>query len=237
MTLLKTLFSICIGFVITSKEAKAHTYWITTEGSHKINDPVQVRIWFGEYITGELMSGKSLDKIKDIRMMVRFAGQSDMPLIMTQDTGYWKGSFIPAKEGSYEIIGINDTREVQDWTKHGFGIVRPVQYLKHIYRVGTVETAQSSGSFLDIIMQNKDSQQQLQLFKNGKPATNTKFFISRPDGEEVPVETDEKGIARFETPIPGLYIIGFEWVDKTAGRFLGKEYTGTRYRLDASFYN
>ncbi|MFT3981654.1 MAG: hypothetical protein QM687_14360 [Ferruginibacter sp.] len=231
---MKTFILALLAWIAAPLMSQAHTYWFVTEGSHKVNEPVQVKIYFGEYVTGELMSGKSLDKMKDIKVWVRLAGSPDMAIVMTQDTGYWKGSFTPLKEGTYEIIGINDTREVQDWTKHGFGIVRPVQYLKQLYQVGAGATAQSSAAFLDITVAKEHKDYVLQVFKNGKPAGKTKFFISQPDGEEVPVETDETGKAIYKPVAAGLYIVGIEWVDKTPGQFLGKDYASVRYRLDAS---
>ncbi|RYD75376.1 MAG: hypothetical protein EOP53_16575 [Sphingobacteriales bacterium] len=235
MKAFKILVSFIIILMVSTLSVKAHTYWIQTEGSHKINELVQVKIYFGEYVTGEIMKGKALDKVKDIKLLVRFEGLEDMLLTMIQDSACWKGSFTPAQAGSYEIIGINDTREVQDWHKHGFGIVRPVQYLKTIYQVGAVATPQSNKAFLDIVTQKKEDFYTLLVYKNRQPAAKTKFFISQPDGEEVPVETNEKGMVEYKPTSKGLYIIGIEWVDKTPGIFSGKEYTSIRYRLDASF--
>lgn len=226
------LVAILCSFYLNSN---AHTYWIQAEGTYKVNEPVLIKIYFGEYNTGELMKGKALDKMKDIKILVRYSGLPDMPINMIQDSGYWKGSFIPAKEGSYEIIGLNDTREVQDWNKHGFGIVRPIQYLKYIYQVGKTETAQSKKAFLDINWKKSGDQYKIQVIKNGQPASRLKFFISRPDGEDVAVETDEQGNLTYRPTITGLYIIGIEWVDKTPGNFLGKDYASIRYRQDASF--
>lgn len=217
--------------------SNAHTYWIQAEGSHKINEPVTIKIYFGEYSTGELMKGKALDKMKDIKIWVRYAGLADMPIIMTQDSGYWKGDFTPGKEGSYEITGLNDTREVQDWNKHGFGIVRPIQYLKYIYQVGNTETAQSNNALLDVGFKKEGDHYNIRVFKNGQPASKTAFFISQPDGEELRLETNDDGNVSYKPTGLGLYIIGIEWVDKTPGSFLGKEYASIRHRLDASFIN
>lgn len=222
MNILHRFILIVFCFIAAPTFCFSHTYWFTTEGSHKVNEPVQIKIYFGEYVTGELMKGKALDKMKDIKVLVRYAGAPDQYIAMQQDSGHWHGSFVPAAEGTYEIIGINDTREVQDWTKHGYGIVRPVQYLKCVYQVGVELSAQSSSAFLDVTSGKDANGYFFTLFKKGNPAAKTKLFISQPNGEEVQLETDEKGIIYFKPSAAGLYIIGLEWVDKTAGEFNGK---------------
>lgn len=233
---MKIFSSFLLGLILLfSINAKAHTYWVTTEGSHRVNEWVKIKIYFGEYVTGELLSGKALDKIKDIKILVRISGEADNFIEMVQDTGFWEGSFVPHKEGSYEIIGLNNTREVQDWTKHGFGIVRPVQYLKHVYQVGNLATQQSSSAFFDITLnQLNDSIYSGKIFKNNSVAAHCKFFISTPNGDETAYETDQHGNYTFTATKPGLYLIGIDWIDNTKAVFKGKPYNSTRHRMDAS---
>src|SRR5688572_14340600 len=88
--------------------AKAHSYWIETSGSHQLNEPVTIKLFFGEYASKEIMTGKSLDKMKDILVYVQLYGGSKTAIVMKQTDSCWIGSFTPVKEGSYEITGINN---------------------------------------------------------------------------------------------------------------------------------
>lgn len=216
---------------------RAHSYWIETTGSHKPGEPVTVKLYFGEYAGREIMTGKALDKMKDIAMYVQL-GTVKTPITMTQADSCWTGTFTPATEGSYEITGINEVREVQDWTKHNLGIVRPVQYLKHIYQAGTRQTPRPANAFLDLQFQKEgDGHYNITIFKNGLLQPATRVVITRPDGEDTILETDASGKLNYKAPEAGLYMVIVEWIDKTPGRFKEKDYATTRHRLDFSFYN
>lgn len=215
----------------------AHGYWIEVQGSHKTNEPVTVRLIFGEYITGERLSGNFLDRMKEIRMYVRTSGKEE-PIAMKQFKDYWEGTFTPSQEGSYEIIGINDEREVQDWTKHNLGIVRPVQYLKTVYRVGNANSKQGSSSFLDITVSSTEKgTYHIQVFRNNSSYQSDKLVIVHPDGEETTLKTDKDGKAVFTAKTSGMYLIDVEWIDKTPGQFKQRPYESVRHKLDFSLYN
>jgi len=113
----------------------AHGYWIETEGTHKPGAAVVVKLYFGDYVAGERLSGKTLDKMKDIKVFVTTPKGDRQQVEMKQGEHYWEGVFLPQGDGAYLLTGINDVREVQDWTKHNLGIVRPIQYLQAVYTV------------------------------------------------------------------------------------------------------
>jgi hypothetical protein len=186
--LITGLMIVCLPFT-----SMAHGYWVEVEGSHKINEPVTIKLFFGEYITGERLSGNFLDRMKEIRVFVRISGGEQQQVTMKQLADYWTGTYTPQKEGSYEIIGINDEREVQDWTKHNLGITRPVQYLKAAYQVGAAATAPLSSSFLDVTVSNTSPDTyQLRVFKNNAAFASTKVIVTHPDGEETTLYTDQQ---------------------------------------------
>lgn len=216
----------------------AHGYWIETEGSHKVNEPVIIRLFFGEYTLGDRLSGSTLDKMKDIRVFVRIPGAGQQPVAMKQLTDYWEGTFIPQAEGSYEIIGINDEREVQDWNRHGLGIVRPVQYLKTVYQVGAAVTPASSSAFLDVVVSKVDEKTYtVQGFKNNAVFASQNIVVTHPGGEETVLNTDKDGKATFTAEKAGLYLVDVEWIDTIPGQFKGKNYETVRHKLDFSLYH
>ena len=148
MSLLRGLLSVVLLFL--SIAAGAHGYWIEVEGKHQTQEATIIRLYYGDYAMGEKLSGATLDKMKDIKVTVLAPGGYKEEVAMTQKADYWEGYFIPKVFGRYVVIGVNDTRDVQDWTKHNLGITRPVQYLKTTYDVGKTVTETPSPLFLDV---------------------------------------------------------------------------------------
>ncbi|MEI9945597.1 MAG: hypothetical protein WDN26_15440 [Chitinophagaceae bacterium] len=217
--------------------AFAHGYWIEVEGTHKTKEAVTIKLFYGEYESGERLSGTYLDKMGEIKVFVLF-GTTKQQITMKQLADYWQGSFTPDAEGVYEITGINDERQVQDWTAHNLGIVRPVQYLKTTYHIGTNATAQHHNAYLDIeAISPAKNNYQLHLFKNDTAFTDMKITVMHPDGWIKTIFTDTKGIASFTPAGPALYLIVVEWIDKIPGIFKQKKYETLRHRLDFTLYH
>lgn len=215
----------------------AHGYWFEIEGSHKLNEPVTVKLYFGDFPAGIRSSGQALDKVKDITVSVAAPGAEKQQIVMKQTPDYWEGSFTPKTEGTYEITGINDIREVQDWTKHELGIVRPIQYMKVNYAVGDARTQQASANFIDMaITEVKSNNYTLHITKGGKLLAKQKILLSSFGGKEYTVETNAKGDANIELENAALYVFSIDWIDKTQGTFKDKKYETVRHRLDVSLY-
>jgi hypothetical protein len=215
----------------------AHGYWIELEGSHRINEAVTVKLIFGEYSLAEKLSGEKLDRMKDIKVFLTLPDGSKKAISMTQQTDCWKGEFFPTQEGLYTITGINDTREVQDWTKHGLGITRPVQYLKAEYRIGTDRQKTGRANWLDIdVRKTGERKYELFLTRDGQPVDTCLVTIVNPAGEEEEIKTGKDGKVVFTTSATGMYLVGVQWVDENPGVFRGKEYKTIRHKLDYSLY-
>lgn len=230
----KIILALALAFPL---DLLAHGYWIELEGTHTIKETLTIKLIFGDYHLAEKLAGDKLDKMKDIKVFITLPDGSKQAVAMTQQNDCWKGTFVPQTEGSYTISGINDEREVQDWTKHGLGIVRPVQYLKAVYTVGKKRTEHSSGEWFDLRIQQKtkDSYEAL-LTKNNTGLDTCYITVVSPAGEEEEVKTNKEGKAIFSTAQPGLYVISVEWIDKTPGTFKGKEYKTVRHRMDYTLY-
>lgn len=237
MRLLANLFSTATVLLL-SLGLHAHEYWIETIGSHKVNEPVMVRLYFGEHAVGTRMAGKSLDKMKDIHMSVVNSDGSKQALAMAQRDSFWEGSFTPQATGSYEIVGINDEREVQDWTKHNLGIVRPIQYLRSTYIAGKKVTSQGAGLYLDAnIKKASKGKYQFSIVKEGKTVQPGMVTVSSFGGKEQTLDVDANGNATFAADKDGVYLVSIEWIDKTPGEFKEKKYETIRHRLDLTLYN
>jgi len=212
----------------------AHGYWLEVKGSGKAGEPVKVQIFYGEYNNQGRMKGKSLDKMADIKLFVidEAGNRSDIQTAQTET--HWEGSFTPKTDGLYQVLGINETREVQDWTKHNLGIVRPMQYLRTTYLVGKSSNSQKNTNFIDIIASESDNGVTLTAFKNNVPADKAKLTVISPDGWEKAKITSERGRASFVPITKGLYLIESEIIDKTPGEYKGKPYDSIRYHVETT---
>lgn len=197
-----------------------------------------IKLYFGEYGAGETLSDTYLDRMKEIKVFVITPGGQQVAVEMKQLKDYWSGSYTPQAEGVYTITGINEEREVQDWKRHNLGIVRPVQYLKAIYKVGNKDNQQSSKLFLDTEINTlSPGNYSIKVFKNASPYAGSTILITHPDGGETKLETDKDGLAKFTAPKAGLFLVDVEWIDKTPGQFKEKAYETIRYKMDFSLYN
>lgn len=230
------VITILTAILLYAATTFAHGYWIELEGPHKVKQPVTIKLFFGEFGTSERSSGKALDRMNEISVFVSLNGKK-FPVAMQQLPTHWEGKFIPETEGRYTIIGINEEREVQDWTKHNLGITRPVQYLKAVYQVGTTVNPSLLTSLLDVVVTPNKSGYAVQLFKNKSAFSSAKLVVTDTSGKEKEIILDKEGKANFELKNPGLHVLDIEWIDKTPGRFKEKDYASIRYKLDYTLYN
>jgi hypothetical protein len=214
--------------------SEAHGYWLEVKGSGKVGEPAKIQIFYGEYVNQGRMKGKFLDKMNEIKIFVidEVGNRIDIPTVQTET--HWEGIFTPNTEGYYQVMGVNETREVQDWAKHNLGIVRPMQYLRTNYVVGKVSTTAKPGNYFDIIASEAESGINLSAFKNNIPADKAKLTIISPDGWEKIKITSERGRASFVPLTKGLYLIEAEWIDKTPGTYKDKPYESVRYHAETT---
>lgn len=236
MRYLKNLFFVFV-LSILSFQLSAHGYWIELEGNRKVNKPIAVKIYFGDYPVGERLSGKTLDKMKDIKVYVTTPSGEKQAITMTQKNDFWEGSFTPRTKGTYQVTGVNDEREVQDWAKHHLGVTRPIQYLKAIYTIGKASNVHA-GLYLDAYIKKlSEGNFEIHLSKEGDVLPKQKFVVAEFDKGENEFITDENGKVVIKLDNPGLYILSVDWVDTTPGTFKGKEYESVRHRLDIALEN
>ncbi|PLK43714.1 DUF4198 domain-containing protein [Emticicia sp. TH156] len=223
-----------LAFILMPYVLQAHGYWLEVKGSGKPGEPARIQIYYGEYVNQGRMKGKSLDKMNEIKLFVidEAGNRQDIPIKQTET--HWEGTFTPATEGNYQILGINETREVQDWHKHNLGIVRPMQYLRTNYKVGKGAVQAKSVNYFDIVATESDNGINLTAFKNNVPADKAKLTIISPDGWEKVKITTEKGRASFVPNTKGVYLIEAEWIDKTPGTYQDKPYESVRYHTETT---
>ncbi|MFC0181259.1 protein of unknown function [Pseudarcicella hirudinis] len=213
----------------------AHGYWLEVNSLAKAGQAVSIRLFYGEYAEQVRETGDRLNKMADIKVYVLDENGKKTEVLMKQTNTHWEGSFTPEKEGFYQVLGINDQREVQDWTKHNLGVIRPVQFLRANFTAGKKATVTNHPQFLDVSLKKDQGKYILTALKDQKPALKAKLTIVSPSGWEKSKSTDEQGEIAFQTLEKGIYLIEFEWIDKTPGTFKNKNYESVRYQSNTTF--
>jgi hypothetical protein len=214
--------------------SQAHGYWLEIQGNGKVDESAKIQIFYGEFENQRRETGKLLDKMSEIKIFVLETDGVRKQIVMTQTDTHWEGFFTPTKEGVYQIIGLNDTREVHDWKRHNLGIVRPIQHLRTTYLVGTNSNEQITENELDAIAKQSGDNIMVTAWKGQAVFPNAKFRVINPEGWIKEKITNENGKAQLKSNMKGLYLIELEYIDNTPGNFKGKDYETIRYRCETT---
>ncbi|GAA4310306.1 hypothetical protein GCM10023149_04930 [Mucilaginibacter gynuensis] len=218
--------------------SKASAYWMEVIGSGKVNDAVTIRVIYGhidEYSIRHRDGGNELTLAGDFKMsVIDDKGQKlDVPISRKADC--WEGTFVPTHNGSYRILGINDSHPVVDRSKTGGKNVRPIDYLCADFLVGTAVPVLKPVQLLDILTTVQEGIVTVKAFNNNALAANgTKLRVFNPENWEKELTVNEKGEAVFKTTMPGLYIIRQDWEEAGAGNYKGIAYSNIRHRCNYS---
>lgn len=216
---------------------QAHGYWFELEQSENaaIGEPVQIHLYYGEYASQIREVGSRLDKMVDIKVTVISPDGEELEVNMTQTNTRWEGSYTPNSEGYYQVLGLNDTREVQDWHKHKLGITRPIQYLRTGFSVGENQSAADQLLYLDTFCKINANNVELYAMKDGKPMNKTKIRVVNPEGWLQDKFSNQIGFVSVVPNKKGLYLAEVEWIEEVPGTFKGKAYETIRHKCDMTF--
>lgn len=244
------LVAMCFAVHIFSQTlCMAHSYWIEVQGSGKLNESATVRLYFGEFEKG-LRENKSymLNNMKTFSAWLVDASGKRQELQLQADTNCYKAVFTPGAEGIYTVCMKEDGRGVQDWTKHGLGIVRPIEYVKAVYAVGAAskEKMLSGASMLPIdLVQTDDAacnakpHEKLfcwKLLRDGKPLANTALTLTDAAGKQEKYTTNAQGVLTIPHDKGGVRLVDVDVRDTGAGEFNGKKYEQVRLKYALTVY-
>lgn len=232
--LTKKIIILCtiLGFCLN---ANAHSYWLEVKGNGKVNDTATVYLYFGEF-----EKGLRENKEHFFKNMESFTGYYldskgvKQDLILQKDSNCYKASFVPTSDGIYTIMMKENSRAVQDWTKHGVGIIRPFENLKVNYNVEKVKNSQLANfetSKIDIIVKKEN----YQLVLDNKEFANKSISIINDKGKSEEIKTDKNGF--FTIPnSKGMFIIDVDYKDGIKGEYNSKPFDNSRYKYALTLY-
>lgn len=229
-------FYIFLLFIALPFFSKASAYWMEIKGSGKTGETVSVQLIYGnidDFGVRHRQTGQELTLAGEFKFMLVDPNGTRLPLKLIPKADCWEASFTPKDEGTYTILGLNDTHPVVDRSKAGGENILPIDYLCSRYNVGLESKNLKPESALDILVSKTDKGVSVRAFKGLFPAKKgTKLRVFNPQNWEKELTLNENGAAGFTPTLNGMYIVRIDDVDPKAGTYKGVSYTSVRYRCN-----
>lgn len=213
---------------------QAHSYWLELKGSGKVGEPMTAQLYFGELENGLREKGPMLNGMKAFTASVLLPDGTREPLTLSAAANCYQAQFTPQKAGTYQVIVVNDTRAVQDWTKHNLGIVRPREYLRAICQVGDGAFTARPVHYLDVTPETglvSGKPTTLLVTKDGAAYANAPVKLTTPDGKQTKQTADAAGRFTLTPTGAGQYVVDVDFMDKTPGQYQSKDYQAIRNKM------
>ncbi|XAZ82139.1 DUF4198 domain-containing protein (plasmid) [Fibrella sp. ES10-3-2-2] len=213
---------------------QAHSYWLELKGAGKVGEPMTVQCYFGELENGLREKAEKLGGIKGFTASVVLPDGTREPMTLLPAENCYQAQFTPKQAGTYQVLLVNDTRAVQDWTKHGLGVVRPREYLRAICQVGGGSFTAKPVQYLDVTPQQRPivgKPTPLLITKDGTAYANAPIKLTTPNGKQTKQTTDADGRVTLMPTMAGQYVIDVDFMDKTPGQYQDKAYQAVRNKM------
>jgi hypothetical protein len=210
---------VCVTLFSLAPAAFAHYLWIERDGA-------TARVYFGEVNEVREQSPGRLDDIVAPRMLAITAAGAERELTAERR----RGSFVVGDIGtSPDLIAIESRYAVQDWTRHGIGVAKPMFYARASSWPGRLQAIASPAMRLDV-RPAAGALEAIDVMFDGKPLPGAKLVVHAPNGWDQEQKTDEQGRARVSMPWRGQYVFEVIHKEAGAGEFEGKRYEAVRHR-------
>ncbi|WP_276089090.1 DUF4198 domain-containing protein [Pedobacter sp. JY14-1] len=205
----------------------AHALWIETAATGKIGHAQTVKVFYGEYATGERDSiANWYSDVKAVTLWLTGPDQKKLELKLTPGANYYEASFTPAVNGAYTLTVSHEARELGGTTKYHF------LSSAHVAVGKTIADAAQNDNVLKVHLDDATSvklkkQVLLKAFLNSAAAAGKTVSVFSPSGWSKELTTDAGGVVSFIPVWAGRYVIEISDMDKTPGQHYGKDYKAT----------
>ena len=220
MGLMVLLLTLCTNQIF------AHALWIETNGTGKIGQAQQVKLFYGEYAQNERDSVvKWYSDVKELTLWLVGPDSQKVKLTTTLSHNVATASFTPQKDGLYTLMVSHAAKDLAGTTAYNFLASATVQ----VGKTGLSVDEKALSNELKVFPVGNGSYSVNTTVKLKAKNTDGIFkaktiSVFSPSGWSREVTTNAAGIAEF-TPIwPGRYVIEVSDFKKTKGEQLGKAY-------------
>lgn len=223
---MKTKITLFIAlFTLSISSSFSHALWLETASIGKKGQAQEVKIFFGEYTTGDISATKKwFSNLKDFNLVLIAPDGTKTQLKATVDSMFYKTSFTPTQDGTYLLSVVHNVAAIYQNSKlqyYAFSSVTVGDHktLNKAFPADASLTIRPSRLVLNV---NESAMYQL-IYKNGGLAKERITVIS-PDKKKQELETDKDGQFNFKPTQKGGYFLEAFAEDKIPGKFDGKDY-------------
>lgn len=210
---------LCTTLLSLAPATFAHYLWIERDGE-------RVRVYFGEVNEVREQSPGRLDEIVAPRLLAIAGDGTGRELPVERRRGSFAAAGARAAEG---LVATEARYAVQDWTRSGIGVVKPMFYARASAWPARSQPPASAAMRLDVrpVSGTADA---VEVLFDGKPLAAAKVVVHAPNGWDQEQKADEQGRASVSMPWRGQYVVEVVHEEAAAGEFEGKHFEAMRHR-------
>lgn len=211
---------------------QAHAIWIESNPVGIKNQSHTIRIYYGEYASGEIE--KTKDWYSDLNLLklnlVDSKDRIDLKLIDKGD--HLEATFIPFQDGVYQVFVSHAARELGGTTRYEFLAQSQIQVGNDA--ASAAAPLPSHFKFHNKVFKAND-QIEIQLIRENSPVANEEILVMSPNGWSKSYKTDNQGKIKAEAIWPGTYVIENSHMTDQSGNWNDKTYSKNWQGLTSSF--
>jgi hypothetical protein len=209
---------VAVAALLAIEPARAHFIWIEPEAGGRAS------VFFGEVQEG--VREKTGGRLDEIANPVFTAPVKD---------GQWQKLPFTRKDDRFAVSGVKENRllatesttPVQDLTKYGIGVVKPMFYAR-------TEAADAGKPHHTLDVVPTGEKNVYRVYFRGQPLPKAKVMVYAPNLWMMERVADDSGQITIETPWPGLYVLDIVHKEETPGRYRDLDYQAVRHRATCS---
>lgn len=228
-----------------------HSVWMESSYKGVAGDDVVFDLYFGEFEKDLREKDEKVNGMADFKALYIHENNAPVAVPLNKTNKSFQGKFAAKEPGFYQILAINDEREVQDWTKHGLTVLRPIEYQRSSFTAFSEKKTEKVDVqpyfFFDIVpdyaLNHKG--EVCSIFEKGrvitgkiyldkKPISDVEIKVYTPDKDILTLAAEDGGRFSFKAEKEGTYLITSTVNDGTAGTFKGKNYNLTRHHISTT---
>lgn len=216
-----------------SQAIYAHAIWLESHPSGTKNTPHIVRVFYGEYATGEIDATK--DWYSDMKeLTVQFVGPNQkLQTLKLEDKGdFLEGTFLPTEDGLYHVFTSHAAKDLGGETRYEFVSQTRV-------KVGEGKDLPAIPLGHQLVIDAKippvGARVPLLLTKDGSPVVEKEILVMSSEGWSKSYKTDQNGEILIEALWPGKYVVEYSHMQQQEGVWHDKPYKKNWQGLTTSF--
>ena len=199
--------------------ASAHYLWLERQGA-------EARLYFGEVNEVRESSPGRLDDIPAPRVWTMSSSGGS---VQERRAIRRSGAFLVEGRAGQHVVAVESNHAVQDWTRHGHGMVKPMFYARYAAWPARAAVPAAPEMKLDVQPVPGVANAARVLF-DGKPLAGSKLAVHAPNGWDQELKADADGRVVLSLPWRGQYVLEAIHREPASRTFQGQNFEAQRHR-------